>query len=449
VGVHSLTNGVSVVESAKAFVTKVVELRGAGLSAKGAFLLLRAFSQGHVTHLLRSNHECGDWAKQFDEILLRGLEHLVGLPLSTDQRAQCFLRLSDGGLGFGSASQAAQAAFLGSWALALKDVADSLGVNSWEGFRSRCGPLASTIADAESKLLAESGGNLQPMDWIGLLSEPKAKLQSNLSAGLQKQRLSELRACLSEDDQVDLRTVGGPGAGGFCEVPVLFEDEQPKTMPDQHFIISLKDRLRLPVCPPGATCQHRRRNGTLCGQPLDSRGKHALKCEVGPTREGRHDSLRDFTAAFHPRVSGHVACKEQRVVAWDRVNPRTGILEEARLDVATRDAASGRKIFVDACVTCAHSGYQPRQRVRAGKDGAAAADAVRGKRSRYPPSGGELVPLVFEAGGRPAEETVAFVRSWGLELDQAERSNVIRYAWQQYSTVLQSGNAEMILSANG
>ena len=59
------------------------------------------------------------------------------------------------------------------------------------------------------------------------------------------------------------------------------------------------------------------------------------------------------------------------------------------------------------------------------------------------------MPRVFEAGGRPAEETVALVRSWGLELDQAERSNVIRYAWQQYSTVLQSGNAEMILSANG
>ena len=59
------------------------------------------------------------------------------------------------------------------------------------------------------------------------------------------------------------------------------------------------------------------------------------------------------------------------------------------------------------------------------------------------------MPLVFEAGGHPAEETVAFVRSWGLELDQAERSNVIRYAWQQYSTVLQTGNAEMILSANG
>ena len=125
------------------------------------------------------------------------------------------------------------------------------------------------------------------------------------------------------------------------------------------------------------------------------------------------------------------------------------VLEEARLDVATRDAASGRKIFVDARVTCAHCGYEPRQRARAGRDGAAAADAVREKRCRYPPSGGELVPLVFEAGGRPAEETVAYVRSWGVELDDAERSQVIRYAWQQYSAVLQSGNAEMILSANG
>ena len=72
-----------------------------------------------------------------------------------------------------------------------------------------------------------------------------------------------------------------------------------------------------------------------------------------------------------------------------------------------------------------------------------------GRGPATPPSGGELIPLVFEAGGRPAEETVEFVPSWGLELDPAERSNVIRYAWQQYSTVLQSGNAEMIFSANG
>ena len=139
----------------------------------------------------------------------------------------------------------------------------------------------------------------------------------------------------------------------------------------------------------------------------------------------------------------------KRVTAWDKVNPRNGLLEEARLDVATQDAATGCKIFVDTMVTCAHCGYLPRQQARAGRDGVAAADAVRLKRRRYPPAGGELVPLVFEAGGRPAEETVAYVRSLGAGFDGAERTQVIRFAWQQYSTVLQSGNAEMILSAIG
>ena len=89
------------------------------------------------------------------------------------------------------------------------------------------------------------------------------------------------------------------------------------------------------------------------------------------------------------------------------------------------------------------------RRARAKKDVVAAADAVRGKRRRYPPEGGELVPLIFEAGGRPAEETVAYVRSLGLELDSAERTQVMRLAWQQYSNVLQAGKAEMILSAVG
>ena len=159
--------------------------------------------------------------------------------------------------------------------------------------------------------------------------------------------------------------------------------------------------------------------------------------------------LRDLTAAFLAKVSDYVAVREQRLVAWYRTHPRTALLEEVRLDVGTRDGASGRKVFVDANVTCVHSGRQPRQQARAGKDGMAAADAVRGKRFRYPASGGELIPLVFEAAGRPAAETVEFVRSWGLGLDLVERAQVIRHAWQQYSCVLQSGNAEMILSALG
>ena len=237
--------------------------------------------------------------------------------------------------------------------------------------------------------------------------------------------------------------------GGFLETPIQRDGETPAVMPDAHFVMMLKDRLRLDLCPPGTRCKHRDRGGELCNEPLDSQGMHALKCEEGASRVGRHDGMRDFQAGYHQRVTGYVAAKEQRVVAWDRINPETGKPELAKLDFATRDAATGLPICVDTCVACAHSGYQPRQQARANKDGLAATNAVDEKRRRYPPAGGDLVPTAFETGGRPADETAAFVRSWGHGLDPAERSEVIRYGWQQLSTVLQTGNAEMLLSALG
>jgi hypothetical protein len=448
--VNSVTDGDKVVQSAKDFVAKLQELRTAGLSERTAFLLLQSFSQGHVTHLLRANYEKGGWCRRFDDVLVGALGQVAGTHLDTSQRAQAFLRLADGGLGLGSAELTAESAYLGSWALVLKEVATKVGASSWADFQTRCALPTEAMVEAEAKMVADAGGSLQPVYWVGLLQEPQGKMQSVWSAKLQDQRKATLHESLGVDDQVDFRSCGGPGAGGFLQPPILFEDEEaPPPMPDGHFRVALRDRLRMLLCSPGARCQHRRCDGTLCNEPLDPRGKHAKKCEIGPSRNGRHDQIKHFTAAFHQKVTGYVAAKEQRVSAWDRLNPRTQVLEEAVLDVSTRDAASGRKIFVDVTVTCAHSEYFPRQRARANKDGAAAATAVTKKRDWYPPSGGELVPLAFEDGGRPAEETISFVRSWGLALEPGERSEVIRHAWQQYSSILQAGNAEMILSALG
>ena len=180
---------------------------------------------------------------------------------------------------------------------------------------------------------------------------------------------------------------------------------------------------------------------------LDPWGWHALKCGCGCSRTFRHDSLVDWHAPHHRAVTGHYAVKEQRVSAWDRRNPNTGELEEARLDVSTRDAATGEPIYVDWTVTCEHSTYEPRRRARSNNDGLAASQMVDKKRARYPPSGGSLVPAALETHGRPCDELVALVRSYGHGLDQAERSVVISQTWRQISRVLQVGNAEMVLSA--
>ena len=91
------------------------------------------------------------------------------------------------------------------------------------------------------------------------------------------------------------------------------------------------------------------------------------------------------------------------VTAWHRTNPRTGEWEEAKLDVATRDAVTGTAVYLDVSIACAHSDDQSRQRARSGRDGLAAQSREDDKRGRYPPRGGDLVPVVFETGGLPGD----------------------------------------------
>ena len=64
-----------------------------------------------------------------------------------------------------------------------------------------------------------------------------------------------------------------------------------------------------------------------------------------------------------------------------------------------------------------------------------------------------LVPFALEDGGRPAEEALAFVRMLGAVRTEAEDGCLdwggTAMLWQQCSTLLQLGNAELVLSANG
>ena len=75
------------------------------------------------------------------------------------------------------------------------------------------------------------------------------------------------------------------------------------------------------------------------------------------------------------------------------------------------------------------------------------------KRRRYHLAGANLVPLAFEDGGRPSEEAVAFVRWLGAARTEAEEGSAewggTARLWQEVSTALQLGNAELVLSANG
>ena len=168
---------------------------------------------------------------------------------------------------------------------------------------------------------------------------------------------------------------------------------------------------------------------------------------------GRHIALREWGASAWARCVGTRASTEQHVPQWDRLNPRMGVLEEARLDVATADPGTGAPLYVDVVVKAAHSDDPGRLRARARKNGCAAAEAANGKRRRYPEAGTGLVPFALEDGGRPCDEAVSFVRMLAAYRTDAEDGSAdwggASRLWQEVSTVLQLGNAEAILSANG
>ena len=64
-----------------------------------------------------------------------------------------------------------------------------------------------------------------------------------------------------------------------------------------------------------------------------------------------------------------------------------------------------------------------------------------------------MVPFALEDGGKPAEETVAFLRLLAATRTEAEQGSLewggAARLWQECSTLLQLGNAELVLSANG
>ena len=119
------------------------------------------------------------------------------------------------------------------------------------------------------------------------------------------------------------------------------------------------------------------------------------------------------------------------------------MMERAKLDVCFDDP-QGRRVYVDVAVTDVATDDVHKLRSRAARDGAAAADKEDRKRLRYP--GPDLTPFVVEALARMGSGADALLRSVA-PTDATERSVVLGAARQSLSTLVQMGNAELVLSA--
>ena len=165
--------------------------------------------------------------------------------------------------------------------------------------------------------------------------------------------------------------------------------------------------------------------------------------------DGRHNTLRDWLGSpdgsrgLIPEATGRRAQTEQLVPHWDRADVETGEVDHARVDVATADTW-WRRIYLDITIADAATVNPEQRRRRAHHDGAAAARAEDTKRLRYP--GPALVPFALEALGCPGESAVAFLRSLAPTEPRA-RAKWLGSAWQTLSVLLQTGNAQLLLTA--
>ena len=177
VSVHSGADGAEALAKATKFVTHLKALHACGLSTESSLVLLRTYAQGCATHLLRANFETEGWVDQVDHVLWATLAELVGGELSADQKQQATLRLRDGGLAFPHLRASASAAFVGSWALTLRDVTALLGVSALEDFRARCPRTHAALAQAEVDVRTRGSLEAAPFDWLGCLKASRAKVQ--------------------------------------------------------------------------------------------------------------------------------------------------------------------------------------------------------------------------------------------------------------------------------
>ena len=425
------------------FVEHVQRLRSAGLKMHYCLVLLRAFVVGGSTHIIRASLASEQWCKQFDERVAQAQEQMLQCSLDEHQRTQTTLPFKHGGCGLASVEARREAALLGSWSQCLAEVASSLGFTSASDFQAAtpvlCASVAQAVVDIQKK------GATCSFDWVTRFSEPKRGVQRSLTVEVVEARSEKLLAEVEAADAADILSAGDVSAGSFMLPP----QDETHHMADDHFTVAVRRRLRVPHpalnggLRLATQCQHRTRQGGICGQALDSRGHHAGTCKSGGGVVEEHAGVRDFLATYVADATGKPTRTEQVVPTWARVK-RNGETEEAGLDVAFVDGR-GRRAYIDVAVVTASTPDQERLRRRARDGGAAAAAHEDVKRIRYP--GPELVPFVVESLGRPGLAAQRLMRTLAPK-DMAERGAVLGKAWQTLSVLMQTQLAERLITAS-
>ena len=168
-----------------------------------------------------------------------------------------------------------------------------------------------------------------------------------------------------------LRSSGGPGSAGWLQPP----SAAPHYLSNPCFRIALRTRLDLDIPCQTGTCQHRRPDGTLCGTPLDLKGKHARACKVGGWIVRKHNAV---VAELKKWCEKH-GCYVDLEALIPQANPNH---PEARIDLIVYFPGHA-PIYIDVTIVSAQS-QEAIQKGSGSRDGVACEIAAKRKTAKYP-----------------------------------------------------------------
>jgi hypothetical protein len=370
-----------------------------------------------------------EWASKVDAGIIQFVSQRVQTTLESHQQTLIFLKMADGGLGFGSAELRNEAAWIGAWEGGLQAVAVATGMGSFAEFCDRWPAWAKAVTKADGQLGRLQGKAVDPTRWTNAFQEPLVKKQGEHGKKVAITQTKKHRALLNRDNLGRVEQQSGPGAGAY-----LVPGEGNPRLADPHFRVATRRRLLCAelVTEGSNTCCHRNVTTTCAIRIPKDHGKHAISCQIGGGVVQRHAALRDTVAKWVEEL-GYQPKREQAMPKWNKET------ERAILDVVYIDN-SGREIAIDtAVVDGAEGGTRAPARF-------ALQRMEKKKHVRY--AGAGLYPFVIDCRGRWGREALAWATIACSQLPQEEKAKMMRRLRVMVSVTVQQATAEQVLSAS-
>ena len=385
-------------------------------SSQSKYQMLKLSINSKLRHLLRSlsstRQPVLSFCEAHDQIIMNFFAHTFHIQNpSSELLLQASLSTSNAGMGLLSLQHMAPAAYLASLRNMLSEFAvrnsgladiDRI-LSTWTFERA-----AQENWDKHHLLVDQMihMGQISTWSHAAFLALPQSNTQNILQRAYSNSLFLHLLSLLDQRQSIKTLSAAGSGAAAFLHAP---ECIQGCALSNREFELAVKLRL-------GADIHHMLPDTCLCGEPLDLRGDHLLKCKRGNEWDSRHTAINQCVSAIVRSANLPVS---NEILLSELTHPSPGYLPPTgRMDLVVTDS-DFTTLLADVSIT--HPNPSANQSITRPmlQQGYFATHREHTKKAKYGQAarilGAKFIPLVLETLGSFGPSFDKFLRSLSKE----------------------------------